>query len=145
MVVVLLAEAGQAEALETALAGERAQAALARELTKLHETVRVAPLAELAAWVADDPDQPRNETFYGLAHDRPELDGLLTRTRGLVLGDAVRVDAGRLYEVINRAVEVRLDVDALVEALRQEVGEGEWSGAAEALRVALAKLQGEAA
>ncbi len=94
---------------------------------------------------ADDRDQPRNDTFYGLAHDRPELDGLLTRTRGLVLGDAVRVDAGRLYEVINRAVEVRLDVDALVEALRQEVGEGAWSEAAEALRVALAKLQGEAA
>ena len=49
----------------------------------------------------DGDEASRNETFYGLANDRPDLDGLLTRTRGLVLGDAVRVDSGRLYEVIN--------------------------------------------
>ena len=94
----------------------------------------------------DDPvARPKNDTFYGLAHDRPDLDGLLTRTRGLVVGDAVRVDAGRLYEVINRAVEVRLDIDALVDALKSEVGEGEWTAAAESLRDAVAGLQTEAA
>ncbi len=93
----------------------------------------------------DEGEAGRNETFYGLANDRPDLDGLLTRTRGLVLGDAVRVDSGRLYEVINRSVEVRLDIDALVEALKAEVGEGAWSRAAEALQAAIGKLQSETA
>ncbi len=40
--------------------GER-EACLARELTKRHETVRLMPLAELLAWVADDPNQCRGE------------------------------------------------------------------------------------
>lgn len=93
----------------------------------------------------DTTPGPKNDTFYSLATDRPDLDGLLARTRGLVLGDAVRVDSGRLYEVINRAVEVRLDIDALVDALKAEVGEGAWTAAAESLRDAVAALQTEAA
>lgn len=42
------------------IGGERV-AALARELTKLHETVHRAPLAELTAWVEADPNQSRGE------------------------------------------------------------------------------------
>ena len=42
------------------IGGERV-AALARELTKLHETVFRAPLAELCAWVEADPNQSRGE------------------------------------------------------------------------------------
>lgn len=105
-----------------------------------------SPIGRSCAFADVADSKPvRNETFYGIAHDRPELDGLLTRTRGLVVGDAVRVDAGRLYESINRAVEVRLDIDALVDALKSEVGEGEWTDAAEALRTAVGNLQSEIA
>lgn len=42
------------------LGGER-EAAVARELTKTFETIRRAPLAELAAWVERDPDQRKGE------------------------------------------------------------------------------------
>lgn len=45
---------------EAAFGGER-PAVLARELTKLHETVKSAPLDALAAWVAADPNQQRGE------------------------------------------------------------------------------------
>ena len=37
------------------------RATLARELTKQYETVRRAPLAELAAWIASDPEQRKGE------------------------------------------------------------------------------------
>jgi 16S rRNA (cytidine1402-2'-O)-methyltransferase len=42
-------------------------AVLARELTKLHETVRAAPLAELCAWLAADENQRRGEFVVMLA------------------------------------------------------------------------------
>lgn len=41
--------------------GPDRQAVLARELTKTFETIRRMPLAELAAWVAADPNQQRGE------------------------------------------------------------------------------------
>ncbi len=41
--------------------GAERLATVARELTKTFETVRRAPLAELARWVAADPDQQRGE------------------------------------------------------------------------------------
>ena len=41
--------------------GPERMATLARELTKLHETVHRAPLQELAEWIAADPDQQRGE------------------------------------------------------------------------------------
>lgn len=43
------------------------------------------------------------------------LGGLLTSMTGSVLGDATRVDTGQLYQLINRIVEVALDVDALAD------------------------------
>lgn len=46
--------------LERIFGGER-EAVLARELTKLHETVRRLPLRSLRAWVAEDPNQVRGE------------------------------------------------------------------------------------
>ncbi|MBI5612666.1 MAG: 16S rRNA (cytidine(1402)-2'-O)-methyltransferase [Gammaproteobacteria bacterium] len=42
--------------------GAERPAVLARELTKQYETVRAAPLAELAAWVAGDANQQRGES-----------------------------------------------------------------------------------
>ncbi len=41
--------------------GSERRAALARELSKVHETVRRASLGELRDWVADDPEQRRGE------------------------------------------------------------------------------------
>jgi 16S rRNA (cytidine1402-2'-O)-methyltransferase len=42
-------------------------ATLGRELTKLHETVRRAPLKELSEWIAADPDQQRGEAVLVVA------------------------------------------------------------------------------
>src|SRR5690606_19745625 len=41
--------------------GPARQVALARELSKPFEFIRYAPLAELAEWVRNDPDQQRGE------------------------------------------------------------------------------------
>lgn len=49
------------KALAEAFGPER-QAVLARELTKTFETIKGAPLAELASWIAGDPNQQRGES-----------------------------------------------------------------------------------
>lgn len=41
--------------------GPQREASYAREITKVHETVRRMPLGELAAWVAGDPEQRLGE------------------------------------------------------------------------------------
>ena len=41
--------------------GEERRACLARELTKLHETINTKPLAELLDWVSNDANQQRGE------------------------------------------------------------------------------------
>ena len=41
--------------------GEERRVCLARELTKLHETINTKPLAELLDWVSNDPNQQRGE------------------------------------------------------------------------------------
>ena len=57
------------EALRDLLAvfGPDRLAVIARELTKLHETVRSAPLADLLVWVESDEDQRRGEFVLMLA------------------------------------------------------------------------------
>ncbi len=50
-----------------AVVGEGRRAVLARELTKTFETVKDAPLAELATWVRDDTDQQKGEIVLLLA------------------------------------------------------------------------------
>lgn len=69
--------------------GAERSATLARELTKLHETIRAATLGELAAWVAADANQrrgeivlviagaPESETAAGDERLREVLDALL--------------------------------------------------------------------
>jgi len=60
--------------------GGTREAALARELTKTFETIRMAPLDELLAWVEADKDQQRGESVVLLrGHDvelMPEESGV---------------------------------------------------------------------
>lgn len=44
-----------------AIFGEHRRACLARELTKLHETINTKPLSELLDWVSNDANQQRGE------------------------------------------------------------------------------------
>jgi 16S rRNA (cytidine1402-2'-O)-methyltransferase len=60
--------------------GER-EAVLARELTKLFETVIGEPLAELAARVVGDPDQQRGECVLLVAGRGEEVDARLVEGR----------------------------------------------------------------
>ena len=60
--------------------GAAREAALARELTKTFETIRMAPLGDLVAWVDADKDQQRGESVVLLRghefEDAPEQTGV---------------------------------------------------------------------
>lgn len=59
--------------------GPERQAAVARELTKLHETVRRDELRTLARWVADEPDQQRGEAVIVVGGSRESVPGISAR------------------------------------------------------------------
>ncbi|MGN6328077.1 MAG: 16S rRNA (cytidine(1402)-2'-O)-methyltransferase [Rhodanobacter sp.] len=61
--------------------GAEREAVLARELTKMFETVLGEPLAALAAQVAGDPDQQRGEHVILVAGRGEEADAKLTEGR----------------------------------------------------------------
>ena len=99
-----------------AVFGEQREAAIARELTKLHETVRKAPLGELARWLAADADQRRGEFVVVVAGAPPapaesaaSLDALLRALLAeLPLSRAVavatRATGARRNDVYRRAM-----------------------------------------
>lgn len=100
-----------------AVFGERRQAVLARELTKLHETVRGAALAELRAGVAADENQRKGEFVVLLAGsgeaavEALDVDAVL---RALLeelpvrqaAGLAARITGGRKNLLYRRALEL---------------------------------------
>lgn len=101
------------------LGGER-EAVLARELTKIHETVRGGALAELVELLERDPDQRRGE-FVILVQGAPaqaggdERDGELERQLAVLLGElplkqavqlAVKLTGRRRNEVYRLAMRL---------------------------------------
>lgn len=100
--------------------GEQRAAVLARELTKLHETVHSAPLGELVAWVEADENQRKGEFVVliagagaGAAADGPALDVdrlLRTLLEELPLkqaaGLAARITGGKRNLMYQRALEL---------------------------------------
>ncbi|WP_308366555.1 MULTISPECIES: 16S rRNA (cytidine(1402)-2'-O)-methyltransferase [unclassified Microbulbifer] len=75
------------EAMAGAFGSER-EAVIARELSKTFETIRLAPLAELAAWVRADSDQQRGEIV------------LLVRGAERRQGEALDSEAERIMKLL---------------------------------------------
>ncbi len=78
--------------------------------------------------------------------DSIDLGGLLSTIDHRILGDATRVDSSKLYELINRFVEMKLDVDALAQSLRGlrmavASGPGEVAALASTWEASIARLE----
>ncbi|QOC23421.1 16S rRNA (cytidine(1402)-2'-O)-methyltransferase [Wenzhouxiangella sp. AB-CW3] len=94
--------------------GEDRLATLARELTKWHETVRRARLAELAGWVGSDPDQQRGEAVVVVAGNA--APGGPVRPRALLRELARELPPSRAAKVLARLTGMsRREAWALVE------------------------------
>lgn len=104
-----------------AILGAR-EAALCREITKLHEEVRRAPLAELAAAAAEEPNLRRGEFVVvvappsadAAAPDEADLDSALAEAlKSMRVKDAADAVAGALglprRTVYARALELKKD------------------------------------
>ncbi|MDT8371451.1 MAG: 16S rRNA (cytidine(1402)-2'-O)-methyltransferase [Gammaproteobacteria bacterium] len=68
--------------------GETRQACIARELTKLHETITTKPLGELLAWVSDDTNQLKGECVLlveGVKQQKDTSETEINRVLALLL------------------------------------------------------------
>lgn len=81
-----------------AVLGETREAVLARELTKLYETVHACTLAELVPWLAADPNRQRGEFVLVVAGsaERAPQDELAEKALGVLLEDLPPAQAARL-------------------------------------------------
>ena len=85
------------------LFGATREAVLARELTKLYETVRKSTLAELVAWVSADADQQKGEIVIAVRGAEMQRDALSE--------DTVRVLRALLAELpLKRAVALAAEI-----------------------------------
>ncbi len=85
-----------------------------------------------------------------------DLGGLLSTIEGRIIGEATRVDSSKLYQLINRSVEVKLDMEALAQGLQGlrlavAAGPGEiaalastWENSVARLEQSLNELQSQA-
>ncbi len=87
------------EAMVAAFGAER-EALLARELTKTFETLRRAPLAELAAFVAADSNQQRGEIVLAVSGQRGRDEELTPDITRLLLRLAEELPAKRASAVV---------------------------------------------
>lgn len=100
--------------------GAERQLTLCRELTKLHETVRMGSLDELTAWVRSDPNQRKGEFVLVVAGapapESPQDDVLDPVLRVLLeeglpvrqaAGIAARLVGGKKNRAYQRAIQIR--------------------------------------
>ena len=96
--------------------GRERLACLARELTKLHETIVTKPLAELQSWVDSDSNQQRGECVVLVEGNRIQQDASeaeVDRFLSILLGDlpvkrAAAITASLLSVSKNKAYEQAL-------------------------------------
>jgi 16S rRNA (cytidine1402-2'-O)-methyltransferase len=96
--------------------GRERPACLARELTKLHETIVTKPLAELQSWVESDSNQQRGECVVLVEGNRMEQNASeseVARVLALLLDDlpvkrAAAITASLLSVSKNKAYEQAL-------------------------------------
>lgn len=96
--------------------GEQRQACIARELTKLHETIRTKPVSELLEWVASDQYQQKGECVLLVEGEQQQIDSsdteinrmLLILLKELPVKKAAAVTASFLDVSKNKAYDMAL-------------------------------------
>ena len=87
--------------------GAQREALLARELSKTFETLKRAPLAELAGFVAGDSNQQRGEIVLAVAGQRRRDDSLSPDTQKLLLRLAQELPAKRATTLVAELTGLR--------------------------------------
>ena len=107
----LLMEAGRDDAARAALEGAAARltAALGRP------TAAPVPVARQDGTVVEPHPDPSTDTPPDAPHGNSNLGGLLATVRDELSSAVTRVDTGDLYRLINRAVDIGLDTEALAD------------------------------
>lgn len=98
--------------------GEQRQACIARELTKLHETINTQTLAELLTWVENDPQQQKGEAVLlvsGVEQTSNTDDAEIERVMSILVAEmpskqAAKVGAKLLNINKNAAYDVALSL-----------------------------------
>lgn len=105
-----------------AVLGENREITIARELTKLFETIHTCPLGDAPAWLQGDPDRKKGEFVLIIsgaeAHKRTELSDEAQRILKLLLSELPLKQAVKLAAEISGESKNRLYSAALLQ--RQE-------------------------
>lgn len=103
--------------------GAERPAAVARELTKRFETVRRAGLAELAEWLAGDPDQQRGEAVLLIAGAPQRAAPAELDTARLARELGAELPPARAARILTRISGIeRREAFRLVESVREDRG-----------------------